>query len=52
MSKHDLKGMDTGKIGGNKYVDLTFEDYMKEFDLSRKGAERDLAAKNPRQTTG
>ena len=46
MSKHDLKGMDTGKIGGNKYVDLTFEDYMKEFDLSRKGAERDLEAKN------
>ena len=38
--------MDTGKVGGNKYVNYTFEDYMKDFDLSRQGAERDLAANN------
>ena len=46
MSKHDLKGIDTGKIGGNKYVNYTFEDYMKDFDLSRQGAIRDLETKN------
>ena len=34
--------MDTSKVGGNKYVNYTFEDYMKDFGLSRKGAIRDL----------
>ena len=28
--------MDTGKIGGNKYVNYTFEDYKKDSDLSRR----------------
>ena len=38
--------MDTGKIGGNKYVNYTFEDYMKDRDLSRQGTIRDLEAQN------
>ena len=38
--------MDTGKIGGNKYVNYTFEDYMKDRDLSREGTIRDLEAQN------
>ena len=38
--------MDTVKIGGNKYVNYTFEDYMKDFDLSRQGAIRDLEAQD------
>ena len=38
--------MDTGKIGGNKYVNYTFEDYMKDFDFSRQGAIRDLEAQD------
>ena len=42
MSKHDLKGMDTGKIGGNKYVDYTFEDYRKDLGLTREGAIKEL----------
>ena len=42
MSKHDLKGMDTGKIGGNKYVDYTFEDYQKDLGLTREGAIKEL----------
>ena len=41
MSKHDLKGMDTGKIGGNKYVNYTFEDY-----ISYKGGFTNLADQN------
>ena len=46
MSKHDLKGIDTGKIGGNKYVNYTLEDFMKDRDLSRQGAIRDLEARD------
>ena len=46
MSKHDLKGIDTGKIGGNKYVNYTLEDFMKDRDLSRQGAIRDLEAQD------
>ena len=42
MSKHDLKGIDTGKVGGNKFVDYTFEDYQKDLGLSRKGAIKEL----------
>ena len=42
MSKHDLKGVDTSKVGNNKYVDYTFKDYMEDFGLSREGAERKL----------
>ena len=38
--------MDTGKIGGNKYVNYTLEDFMKDRDLSRQGAIRDLEAQN------
>ena len=46
MSKHDLKGIDTGKVGGNKYVNYSLEDYMKDRDLSRQGAIRDLERQN------
>ncbi len=38
--------MDTGKVGGNKYVNYTFDDYMKDRDLSREGTIRDLAAQD------
>ena len=34
--------MDTGKVGGNKYVDYTFEDYRKDLGLTRKGAIKEL----------
>ena len=46
MSKHDLKGLDTSKIGNNKGVDLTFKEYQKKYGLSEKGAIRDLEARN------
>jgi len=46
MSKHDLKGIDTRKIGSNKGVDLTFKEYQKMFGLSDKGTIRDLEARN------
>ena len=44
MTTHpfDLKGIDTGKIGGNKYVDYTLEDFMMDQDLSRSGAVRSI----------
>ena len=44
MTTHpfDLKGIDTGKIGGNKYVNYTLEDFMEDQDLSRSGAVRAL----------
>ena len=35
--------MDTGKIGGNKYVDYTFKDYQKDLGLSEAGTIRELA---------
>ena len=38
--------MDTGKIGGNKYVNYSLEDFMKDRDLSRQGAIRDLEARD------
>jgi len=34
--------MDTGKIGGNKYVNYTFEDYRKDLGLTREGAVKEL----------
>ena len=46
MSKHDLKGIDTSKVGKNKDVAYTFEDYKRDFGLSDKGAIRDLKAQN------
>jgi len=41
----DLKGLDTGKIGGNKGVDLTFKEYQKKYGLTDKGTKRDLEAR-------
>ena len=38
--------MDTGKIGGNKYVNYTFEDFKKDRNLSDAGAIRELEAQN------
>ena len=46
MSKHDLKGVDTSKVGNNKYVDYTFKDYMEDFGLNREGAEKKLKSEN------
>jgi len=34
----DLKGIDTGKIGNNKYVNYTLKDFEKDQDVSRAGA--------------
>ena len=34
--------MDTGKIGGNKYVDYTFKDFQKDTGLSDAGMMREL----------
>tara|TARA_R100001086_G_C11805181_1_gene249935 strand:+ start:191 stop:1012 length:822 start_codon:yes stop_codon:yes gene_type:complete len=31
MSKHDLKGVDTGKVGNNKGVNLSYDEYMRRF---------------------
>ena len=44
MTEHffDLKGVDTGKVGNNKYVNYTLEDFMADQELSRSGAERVL----------
>ena len=42
MSKHDLKGVDTSKVGNNKYVNYLFSDYLEDQDLSRKGGIRSL----------
>ena len=42
MSKHDLKGVDTSKVGNNKYVNYTFKDYMEDQGLSKKGALKSL----------
>ena len=40
MTNHPfaLKGVDTGKIGKNKYVNYTLEDFEKDQDVSRAGA--------------
>ena len=35
---NDLKGIDTGKIGNNKYVNYTLKDFEKDQDVSRAGA--------------
>jgi len=42
MSKHDLKGIDTGKIGGNKYVDYTFKDFKKDMNLTDLGTAKEI----------
>ena len=42
MSKHDLKGIDTSKVGNNKFVDYTFEDYQKDLGLTREGTINEL----------
>ena len=34
----DLKGIDTGKIGNNKYVNYTLKDFERDQDVSRAGA--------------
>ena len=40
MTNHpfDLKGIDTGKIGNNKYVNYTLEDFERDQGVSREGA--------------
>ena len=42
MSKHDLKGMDLGKVGANKDVDFTFKEYMDMFGGGSKKEIPDL----------
>ena len=39
MTNHpfDLKGIDTGKVGNNKYVNYTLDDFRKDQGLSKKG---------------
>ena len=41
----DLKGLDTGKVGSNKNVNLTFKEYQKKYGLTDKGTKRDLEAR-------
>ena len=36
MSKNDLKGLDLGKVGNNKDVDFTFQEYMDTFGAANK----------------
>ena len=40
MTNHPfaLKGVDTGKVGNNKYVNYTLKDYERDQDVSRAGA--------------
>ena len=40
MSKHDLKGMDLGKVGANKDVDFTFKEYMDTFGVKDSTAQK------------
>tara|TARA_A100000172_G_scaffold76291_1_gene59681 strand:+ start:85 stop:741 length:657 start_codon:yes stop_codon:yes gene_type:complete len=35
----DLKGIDTSKIGGNKYVDYKLSDFQEDQNLSKKGVD-------------
>ena len=35
---NDLKGIDTGKIGNNKYVNYTLDDFERDQDTTRAGA--------------
>ena len=42
----DLKGVDTSKVGNNKYVNYTFKDYMDDFGLNREGAEKNSKSEN------
>jgi len=39
MSIYDLKGLDTGKVGNNKGVDLSFSEYMDQFGGENKKKE-------------
>ena len=44
MSIYDLKGLDTGKVGNNKGIDLSFSEYMDQFGGGTKkkdGRKRD-----------
>ena len=45
MTKHpfDLKGIDTSKVGSNKYVDYTVSDYLKDQNLKTNPKARDAA---------
>ena len=44
MTNHpfDLKGIDTSKVGNNKYVNYTLEDFRKDQGLSKKGVKNAL----------
>ena len=39
MSIYDLKGLDTGKVGNNKGIDLSFSEYMDQFGGGTKKKE-------------
>ena len=45
MTNHpfDLKGIDTSKVGSNKYVDYTVSDYLKDQNLKATPKARDAA---------
>ena len=44
MTNHpfDLKGIDTGKVGNNKYVNYTLDDFRRDQGLSKKGVKNVL----------
>ena len=51
MSIYDLKGLDTGKVGNNKGIDLSFSEYMDQFgggtkkkEIPKMGNLKELAA--------
>ena len=62
MTNHpfDLKGVDTGKIGNNKFVDYTLDQYIEDQNLSKRSKDavldrlnlnRDYLKRVPRTTT-
>ena len=62
MTNHpfDLKGVDTGKIGNNKFVDYTVDQYIEDQNLSKRSKDavldslnlnRDYLKRVPRTTT-
>ena len=62
MTNHpfDLRGVDTGKIGNNKFVDYTLDEYLKDQNLSKRSKDavldrlnldRDYLKRVPRTTT-
>lgn len=48
MTNHpfDLKGIDTSKVGGNKFVDYSLDQYLEDQNLNKRGKDAVLASLN------